>query len=411
MKTKIIGLFTLSVLCITVKAQLRQRFDNTNYKAIYFSEACRLIANTPDLLLIDVRSPGEYADSSSAIGYNIGRLNGAINISIDSIEAHYNKLKLYKDRPILLYCSHSQRSRVVSKLLADSGFKKVYSLNGGMTQINRASEVEFPCKSSLYTSNIPYKLIGADDAVKFIQDKKNIILDVRTATEFNNTDTTEYKNIGRIKSAINIPKSDLDREMSKLEKYKTQSILICDLSVSEAMKVALKMTNNGFEKVYVLFDGFDALLTSLPSASKLRKDLFVNTPSYKIIGNKEVIALVNQNKDLFVADIRPKEEFENKAKMPYRNLGHIKGGINFTNAKQLETYLDDKPKTTPILIYAGVSPNNTVNPSAVSKKLIEKGYTNIYVLYGGLYSLVWASANVEYCKDAATILVDHQGLY
>ena len=57
---------------------------------------------------------------------NIGRLKGAINVSIDSVEKHFNDLKAYKNKTILVYCSHSQRSRVVSKFLADSGFKKAF---------------------------------------------------------------------------------------------------------------------------------------------------------------------------------------------------------------------------------------------------------------------------------------------
>ncbi len=129
MKTKILSLFICSMFYITANAQLGQRFDNTNYKAIYFKEACRLMASNPDLVLLDVRSPGEYADSSKHLTSDIGRLKGAINVSIDSVEKHFNDLKAYKDKPILVYCSHSQRSRVVSKFLADSGFKSVYSLN------------------------------------------------------------------------------------------------------------------------------------------------------------------------------------------------------------------------------------------------------------------------------------------
>ena len=53
MKTKILSLFICSVFYITANAQLGQRFDNTNYKAIYFKEACRLIANNPDLVIFE----------------------------------------------------------------------------------------------------------------------------------------------------------------------------------------------------------------------------------------------------------------------------------------------------------------------------------------------------------------------
>ena len=139
MKTSIFTyLFGACMAAFTTNAQLSQRFDNSNYKAIYFKEACDLMAKTPDLLilLLDVRSPGEYADTSQMVDkIMVGRLKGAINISIDSIDNHIKDLEKYMDKPILVYCSHSQRSRRVSKGLADYGFKQVYSLNGGMTLV------------------------------------------------------------------------------------------------------------------------------------------------------------------------------------------------------------------------------------------------------------------------------------
>src|SRR6185312_6422970 len=87
----------LTLTCLTSRAQQGQLYDNTNYRAIYFKEACDLIAKTPGLLLLDVRSPGEYADTSRFISARIGRLKGAVNISIDSVKAHYNELLPYKD--------------------------------------------------------------------------------------------------------------------------------------------------------------------------------------------------------------------------------------------------------------------------------------------------------------------------
>jgi len=82
----------LTLTCLTSRAQQGPAIDNTSYRAIYFKEACDLIAKNPDLLLLDVRSPGEYADTTRYISSRIGRLKGAINISIDSILAQYHDL-------------------------------------------------------------------------------------------------------------------------------------------------------------------------------------------------------------------------------------------------------------------------------------------------------------------------------
>jgi rhodanese-related sulfurtransferase len=418
MKAKTLSLLICCIFYLNAKAQLNQRFDNTNYKAIYFKEACQLIANNPNLVLLDVRSPGEYADTNKNIAGNIGRLKGAINVSIDSVEKRFNDLKTYKGKTILVYCSHSQRSRVVSKFLADSGFTNVYSLNGGMTEINRAPDAAFPCKASLYTSNLPYKLMGPDDAAAFIRDKNNVVIDVRSPAEFNGTDSVQSNNIGHLKNAINIPKTELDKQMAQLEKYKDRPVLVCDLSTTEEMKAALKLTTAGFKNVNVLFNGFDVFLMNTASSSKLRKELITGTPAYKIIGVRETVDLVNQHPKLVVADMRTKEEFENKSKETFYNLGHIKNAVNFNGTDQLEAYLKDKPKTTPILLYGafssamkGMKGMSDMDLSSLSKKLTAEGYTNVYLLYDGLYSVVWSSANVESCRDAANILTDHKGLY
>jgi rhodanese-related sulfurtransferase len=420
MKRSSLVVLLFSLTCFTTGAQQLWRYDNTNFKAIYFKQACDLIAKTPDLVLLDVRSPGEYADTSQYISSRIGRLKGAINVSIDSVERHYNDLLPYKGRPILVYCSHSFRSRRVSKLLADSGFTKIYSLNGGMTEVDREPDAAFPCKASLYTTSIPYRLMGPEDAAAFMRDKNNVVIDVRPAAQFNGTDSVEANNIGRIKGAINVPKDNFDQSMPNLEKYKDKPILVYDLSVSDAMTAASKLKAAGFKNVAVLFDGFDTFLLNFSSSSNLRKELVTAAPPYKLTGVREAVDLVNSTPGVIIADLRPKDEFGNQSKDEFYNLGHIKNAVNFSDGAQLEEYLKGKPKNAPVLIYGTFSAasaaqqmNNMkdVDVAPICKKLSAEGYTNVHLLYNGLFWMVWASANVDGQQDAKSILTDHEGLY
>ena len=407
----------LSVACTTAAAQQNQLYDNTVYKAIYFKEACRLITKTPGLLLLDVRSPGEYADTSQYISSRIGRLQGAINISIDSVKTHYTDLLPYKDKPILVYCSHSMRSRRVGKLLGDSGFTKVYSLNGGMTEFNREPGAAFPCKASLYTTSLPYKLMGPTDAAAFIAGKNNLVIDVRPAAQFNGTDSFEANNIGRIKGAINLPLTDLDQSLPGLDKYKDKPILVYDLYTDRSMTAAAKLKAAGFTNVAVLFDGFDTFLLSFPSSSPVRRQYITAPPKYHLTGVHEAITLVNNTPGIIIADMRPASEFVNKGTPTWHNLGHLKNAVNFTSATQLEEALRAKPKNTPVLLYSGFSVASrqrtpeSADLAALCNKLAADGYTNIHLLYDGLYSIVWASANVDGEQEAKTILTDHEGLY
>ena len=415
-----LALLLFNLACFAAGAQQLWLYDNTNYKAIYFKEACDLIAKTPDLLLLDVRSPGEYADTSQFIGSRIGRLKGAINISVDSVEKHYNDLLSYKGKTILVYCSHSFRSRKVSKFLADSGFTKVYSLNGGMTEIDREPDAAFPCKTSLYTTAVPYRLMGPEDAAAFISNENNVVIDVRPANQFNGTDSVEANNIGRIKGAINVPKINFDQSIPGLEKYAGKPILVYDLEVADAMTAASKLAAAGFKNVAVLFDGFDRFLLHFSSSSKLRKELITKAPAYQLTGVREAVDLVNNSPGLVIADLRPNDQFGNKWKDPFYNLGHIKNAVNFTDGTQLEDFLNGKPKNTPVLIYgtfsaaaAAQQKNNMVDidVAPICKKLAMEGYSNVHLLFDGLFWMVWASSNVDGQQDARKILTDHEGIY
>jgi rhodanese-related sulfurtransferase len=420
MKRSSLSLLLFNLICFAAGAQQLWRDDNTNYRAIYFKEACDLIAKTPDLLLLDVRSPGEYADTGRSIESRIGRLKGSINVSIDSVEKHYNELLPYKGRTILVYCSHSFRSRRVSKLLADSGFTKVYNLNGGMSEIDREPDAAFPCKISLHTTNVPYKLMGPEDAAAFMRNKDNVVIDVRPAAQFNGTDTVEANNIGRIKGAINVPKAHFDQSIPSLEEYKDRPILVYDLNVADAMTAASKLKAAGFKDVAVLFDGFDTFVLDFASSSTVRKELVIAAPAYQLTGVREAVDLVNNSPGLVIADVRPKDEFQNKSKQNLYNLGHIKNANNFTDGAQLEEYLKGKPKNTPVLVYGTFSAAaaaqqinkvEDIDVAPICKKLTMDGYSNVHLLFNGLFWLVWASANVDGQQDIRSILTDHDGLY
>ncbi|MEJ0081761.1 MAG: rhodanese-like domain-containing protein [Puia sp.] len=82
-------------------AQHPFKFDNTIYKAVYLNEAFHLMDSMQNYLLLDVRSPGEYADTSRATALNIGRIRGSVNITIDSVPARLAELTKYRDQPVL----------------------------------------------------------------------------------------------------------------------------------------------------------------------------------------------------------------------------------------------------------------------------------------------------------------------
>ena len=78
--------------------------------------------------LFDVRTPEEY---------NLGHINGAVNIDFKNEEIFYRSFeKLDKSKPVYLYCRSGNRSKKSADILIELGFSKVYDLNGGFIEWN-----------------------------------------------------------------------------------------------------------------------------------------------------------------------------------------------------------------------------------------------------------------------------------
>ncbi len=77
------------------------------------------IQKKEDIRIIDVRTRREY---------NMGHIEGAINIPVD--ELRDNLISLNKSDSIVVHCRTSYRSYLAYRILINEGFKKVWNLNG-----------------------------------------------------------------------------------------------------------------------------------------------------------------------------------------------------------------------------------------------------------------------------------------
>lgn len=76
-----------------------------------------------EALIIDVRSPGEYAE---------GHVPNAINIPHSDIDSHLSKLDGYKNKDIVIYCRSGKRAGIAEGILSEKGFTQIYHLKGDM---------------------------------------------------------------------------------------------------------------------------------------------------------------------------------------------------------------------------------------------------------------------------------------
>ena len=391
---------------LALSTQTDFRFDSVLYPTMYAKDLCAFLKANPKTLLIDVRSPGEFADTSRYKNLNIGHLKNAWNISIDSIPKMLPELKSHVNDPIILYCSHSQRSRRVSKTLKENGFTQVRNLNGGLSWLNQAEEKDFPCKKEMIVSSLPYKTLPAKEAYEFIKADKNIfIVDVRRNSEFEGTDTVELLNMGRIKGAVNISVDDIKNTMAPFEKHRNGRILLYDFGGEESNRAAEILIQQGFKNVYTILGGLSEMIGKDHETMQMRKELLVNVPAYSILNAKETLDLLS-DPAIVILDIRPMDEYNNQAKQFWRNLGRVKKAIHI-QPSEFEVKIPGllKYKHAAILVYG--------NRQAYKccKHLKEAGFENVNIVYGGLWELVSTSANIYGFKSLRSYFENNEGLY
>ena len=389
-------------LLFVVSAKAQYRNDNVLYKTIDPFELCDALQKNKGYLLLDVRSAGENCDTSSS-GLNIGHLNGAKNIDVRELGNRLSEISTYKDQPVFVYCSHSQRSRRASKMLADSGFTKVFNINGGMTALYYTNAREKDCLQSLVETNNKYSTISAIDLCNKVSVKKDVfVLDVRSDSAFRHISTDPRINAyGIIRQSTNIPLSELPMKLNSIPKDK--EIILIDLNGSDAPKAAALLKEKGYTNVAVLIEGISRLLSTDENELSCKKQIYQSPVSYKIMSTSEFGRFTKATKDYLLLDIRTVEAFTNKHTDSWRNIGHLKNAINIPTADLANRIAELTPyKNKEIVIYGFSS---DVESFAAADILTQQGFKKVNALNSGLFNIRWTAANHKeeaYLKDLVT---------
>ena len=91
--------------------------------SIKVPELKKLIADEPNLVVIDIRTERELAD---------GFIPKALWMDVSSPEFMKNINNLPKDKTYCLYCASGGRTGMVIPFMEMNGFSKVYDLEGGI---------------------------------------------------------------------------------------------------------------------------------------------------------------------------------------------------------------------------------------------------------------------------------------
>ena len=385
-------IFPVILFCFPLWLLAQYKNDNVKYQTVYMDDLCASLKQNKDYILLDVRSKGEHDDTSSAVNLNIGHLKNAININVTELGSRLNEIKTATDKPIYVYCSHSQRSRVASALLIDSGFTKVYNINGGLTTFNLIKETGIPCANSFYETGNKYKLLAPVDLLTLLKKNKNLfLLDLRKDSVFNGTSANEMLNAnGRLNNTVNIPLAKVETSLSSIPKDKT--VVLIDDGGNDSPRAADILFRNGYTDINIAFNGMGAW-NSTPAKEMSDKNKFWSTTAkYKLITADEFDELAKQPGSAII-DIRTEEEFNNKAIDTWRNRGNVEAAMNIpytafeSRINKLSSYKDK-----PVFVY-GFSTQQEAFRSA--KLLSQNGFTIVHVLIGGIWNLRWRAANIK----------------
>lgn len=393
------GILFTGTVCI---AQYKN--DNKLFKTVHTQDLCSELQQHPGYLFLDVRSKGEYEDTSM-MGMNIGRFKNAKNINVRELGQRIEELAAYKTSPVFVYCSHSQRSRKASKMLADSGFTNVFNINAGLTGILQLPAEGNECVFNQLITKNSFTMLSAQDFCRklSLNPSRTFILDVRDDSAYRHISSDARVNAyGTFKTALHIPLADL--QTGKAAIPKTLDIVVIDLFGDDATKAAELLKKNNYPHVSVLLEGIDRMLEINDRELTCMAGDFVSPVSYKIISARQLQSVMDSKANYVFFDIRSQEEFENRHKNAWQNIGHLVNAINIPASEiGQQTDLIKKYKNIPVIVY-GFGSSTSVYEAA--SRLIAKGFTDVSVLQGGIFNVGWTAANIKGFSALAGLRVD-----
>ncbi|MFZ1751881.1 MAG: rhodanese-like domain-containing protein [Saprospiraceae bacterium] len=94
-------------------------------KDIDVPTAKKMLAESNDFVLLDVRTPAEIAK---------GKIGEALEMDINSPDFNQSLATLDKTKPYIVYCAVGGRSSKAMAVMKELGFTKVYNMMGGYNQ-------------------------------------------------------------------------------------------------------------------------------------------------------------------------------------------------------------------------------------------------------------------------------------
>ena len=360
------------------------------------------IVENPELILIDVRTPGEV-EASMIDAPNVTW------VTLDDFIGQKDQWPADLDTPIVTYCKAGHRSTVAMTILMSYGYTDVRSLKGGFVGWK---EADYPIVgglvenySTMLTNMAGYNTIKAPDLlVEMVEDTPPFILDVRSAAELEEQ--------GHIEGAFHIPLDELAQHIDLLRSFDTPIVAYCGSS----WRATIAMTalhGMGWTNVRALKVTFaDWVADGNPVAEGIPEEMVLDVAEVpeRLLApvDTAVVALkdkgwgvkkaddlnlaLGDNPDLILMDVRRAEELTEKGVIAVVDQELI--------ALPLENFIADSSmwpadKDAEIVVYCGSGHRSTMAMAI----LLTQGYTNVTSLKGGFGG--WAEAGLPVAEFVA----------
>jgi rhodanese-related sulfurtransferase len=384
-----------------VVAEMQTMLQNVpeGYGGISADDLNVAIAENPDLILIDVRTPGEIEEKGHIDAPNV------LFIPLEEFIAQKDMWPADLDAPIVTYCGSGHRSTIAMTILWANGYTDVMSLKGGF---GGWAEAGYPVVSTGSTAAMgavgdadlnaafqvflddmeAYNTIGLDDLNLMMAEGEDVyILDVRQPGELEEN--------GWIEGAVNIPLREVTDSIEYLPSFDTPIVSYCGSGWRCTIALAA-LEGLGWEDVrglkggsfggwveagYPIAEGDIPELIALDVAdpdpallAEMQEMMQAIPEGYGGISADDLNVAIVENPDLILIDVRTAGEVEEKGAIDAPN-------VVFIPLEEFATSTDMWPadKDAPIVTYCGSGHRSTIAMTI----LWANDYTDVHSLKGG----------------------------
>jgi rhodanese-related sulfurtransferase len=357
------------------------------------------MVENPDLVIVDVRQPDEYATN---------HLPNAINIPLRDLVKNLDALPDL-DARMVIYCGSGFRSSLAMTALQILGYTDVRNMKGGIkaweaeeyaltTDVFEAERSAAPELDETLWGAVDAALSGLPEGwaivkpedlnVELIDTPPDALIDVRTPDEWAS---------GYIAGAVHMPLESFMSFAGQWPQDKAANIVIYCASGHRGNMAAMMLRTLGYTNVRNMAGGIGAWTTAglpleMPEVTAVELDLpavldayITSLPeNYNTVRAPDLAVELAENPELLLVDVRTVDEYVE---------GHLAGAINVPLV-ELTSHLDMLPDVQQkMVIYCGSGHRSAM--AMVVLNLL--GYTNARNLVGGVKA--WTTAELPLVTD------------